>query len=73
MLSSEWKWWCKEEKKLVVDYAVMKEYAGAFVAVLRDEVRWRSALESAAFPLRVTSQRRGGHLLIAIDDSPPCL
>jgi hypothetical protein len=45
MLSSQWKWWCKQEKKLLVDYAVMKEYAGAFVAVLRDEVRWRSALE----------------------------
>jgi hypothetical protein len=30
-------------------------------------------LESAAFPLRVTSRRRGGHLLIAIGDSPPCL
>ncbi len=70
MLSSQWKWWCKQEKKLLVDYAVMKEYTGAFVAVLRDEVRWRSASESATVPLRLTSRRRGGHLLIAIDDSP---
>jgi hypothetical protein len=37
---------------------VMKEYAGGFVAVLRDEVRWRSASESSAFPLRLTSRRR---------------
>jgi len=34
MLSSQWKKWC-EQQKVVVDCAVMKEYAGGFIAVLR--------------------------------------
>jgi len=36
MLSSQWKEWCKQKKKVVVDYAVMKECAGGFIAGLRD-------------------------------------
>jgi hypothetical protein len=37
MLSSQWKWWCKQKKKVVVNYAAMKECAGVFIAGLRDE------------------------------------
>jgi hypothetical protein len=37
MLSSQWKKWCKQKKKVGVDYAVMKVCAGAFIAGLRDE------------------------------------
>jgi hypothetical protein len=38
MLSSQWKkWWCKQKKKVEVNYAVMKECAGGFIAGLRDQ------------------------------------
>jgi hypothetical protein len=39
MLSSQWKKWCNQQKKVVVDYA------GAFMRCWEKKVGWRSALE----------------------------